>query len=299
MKLFYYKDPIGNFGDDLNPWIWDKLLPDFFDEDESEWLVGIGTLLNHKLPSNGKKLILGSGYGYGEPPSIDSSYHFFSVRGPKTAQVLGIDSNLAITDPAILIRDVYQPDTGKPTTKFGFIPHYDSVINYSWDVLCQQLGIKFINVQSPIDKVLAQMCDCEIIICEAMHGAIVADALRIPWVPVRCYNSVDSFKWEDWLQTLELPYHPQSITPLYDAESRSSIGGRAKSKFKRALGKIGLLSSEWDPPWPAPSKPREIEKAIKDLQSSMGARQFLSNDRLCEDLTDRYLTLMEKVRKIR
>ncbi len=29
MKLYYYKDVIGNFGDDLNSWLWDALIPNF------------------------------------------------------------------------------------------------------------------------------------------------------------------------------------------------------------------------------------------------------------------------------
>ena len=33
MKLYYYKAPLGNFGDDLNPWLWPRLLPDIFDDD--------------------------------------------------------------------------------------------------------------------------------------------------------------------------------------------------------------------------------------------------------------------------
>ena len=32
MKLFYYKDPTGNFGDDLNPWIWYSLAPELFND---------------------------------------------------------------------------------------------------------------------------------------------------------------------------------------------------------------------------------------------------------------------------
>jgi succinoglycan biosynthesis protein ExoV len=35
MKLFYFKDPAGNFGDDLNLWLWPKVLPGILDEDGS------------------------------------------------------------------------------------------------------------------------------------------------------------------------------------------------------------------------------------------------------------------------
>jgi hypothetical protein len=29
MKLYYYKDVVGNFGDDLNSWLWDTLFQTF------------------------------------------------------------------------------------------------------------------------------------------------------------------------------------------------------------------------------------------------------------------------------
>jgi len=299
MKLFYYKDPIGNFGDDLNPWLWDKLLPDFCDEDESEWLVGIGTLLNHKLPTSGRKIVLGSGYGYGTPPKIDDSFRILSVRGPKTAETLGIDSNLAITDPAILIRCVHEVGNAERSSKFGFIPHCDSVTNFSWETLCAEAGVKFINVQWSVDRFLAAMAECDVLICEAMHGAIVADALRIPWIPVRCYSYIDSFKWQDWLATVKLPYEPVSIAPLFDAETKMPPAQKTKNKLKRALKTSGIWNPNWSSPEPAPSKPEDIDKAQTDLQSAMLSPQFLSEEAVCAKLTDQYLEVLEQTKRLK
>lgn len=59
MKLYW--SARHNFGDSLNPWLWEKLLPGALDQDSSEILVGIGTLLNHKLPRTGHKHVFGSG----------------------------------------------------------------------------------------------------------------------------------------------------------------------------------------------------------------------------------------------
>lgn len=50
MKLFYYKEKIGNFGDDLNLWLWPRIAPGLLDNDEQTFFVGIGTLLNSALP---------------------------------------------------------------------------------------------------------------------------------------------------------------------------------------------------------------------------------------------------------
>ena len=36
MKLHYFHSPHGNFGDDLNGWLWPKLLPGLWDEGEDD-----------------------------------------------------------------------------------------------------------------------------------------------------------------------------------------------------------------------------------------------------------------------
>lgn len=41
-----------------------------------------------------------------------------------------------------------------------------------------------------------------------MHGAIVADAYRIPWIGVDMYG-INKFKWQDWMLSLGLD------VPLY------------------------------------------------------------------------------------
>src|SRR5882762_4159193 len=119
MLLYYHKDPKGNFGDDLNPWLWDRLLPGFFRGDfphepklrnacpDGETLfIGIGTLLNRdrNIPEGPRKIVFGSGSGYGPPPVIDASWDISCVRGPLTAEMLGLDKSLAVTDPAVLVR---------------------------------------------------------------------------------------------------------------------------------------------------------------------------------------------------
>jgi succinoglycan biosynthesis protein ExoV len=297
MKLFYYKDEIGNFGDDLNPWLWSRLLPDFLDDDASEWFVGIGTLLNHKLPSSGVKHVFGSGYGYGQKPVIDSSYNFICVRGPKTAEALGLPAELALTDSAILVRAVTLPVQAK-TFRFGFIPHYLSKRNFTWERLCHELGFNYIDPEWPVDRVLSELGKCETTICEAMHGAIVSDALRIPWIPVRCYDYISAFKWEDWLYTVALPYSPVAITSVYDVEDRLPANTRRKNKLKRQLHKLGFWNKGWDLPKAATSPRRLIDQARQELLAASTTRSYLSTDSRCNSLTERYLEKIDDIRKL-
>ena len=93
MKLHYCKTPLGNFGDDLNTWLWPTLLGDsFFNSDEDSLFLGVGTILNKKIPKEPEKIVLGTGTGYQRPPKVDGKFSIYSVRGPLTARALNIPS---------------------------------------------------------------------------------------------------------------------------------------------------------------------------------------------------------------
>lgn len=296
VKLYYFKDPAGNFGDDLNPWLWRQLLPDFFDNDETEVFVGIGTLLNHRLPGTPRKHIFGSGYGYGEPPKIDDRFVIHAVRGYETARVLDIPRERVITDAAVLLRSVPLPPPSGITHKIGFIPHCQSSRYYEWEKVCEAVGLKYISAEWDVDRVLREMQSCEKLVCEAMHGAIAADTLRIPWIAVSCYDYISAFKWRDWLSTLNLPYEPITITSLYDIERNAPLGSRLKNSLKRGLHTAGLWSDRWTP---APRKrtgSRQFERAVEELRMASLSPALLSEDRLLDNHVERYLGLLEQLR---
>lgn len=217
MKLFYFRSRNGitNFGDDLNPWLWQKLLPDVFDEDGKSIFVGIGTLLNNYLPKANQTAIFASGVGYGKGlPTINESWKIYCVRGPLSAQRLGIAPELAITDGAILIRRVYKL-SGNKLNKFAYMPHVDHVIHGDtvWKDICEEAGISYIDPRWETETVLSAICQTEVLLTEAMHGAIIADALRVPWVPILTSSRILPFKWLDWCLTVGVEYEPKYLMP--------------------------------------------------------------------------------------
>jgi succinoglycan biosynthesis protein ExoV len=56
--------------------------------------------------------------------------------------------------------------------------------------------------------VIEKIRSARLVLAEAMHAAIVADSLRVPWIAVSSSPKVSSFKWLDWTQSMELPYLP-------------------------------------------------------------------------------------------
>ena len=196
MKLIYYQKN-KNFGDALNPYIFNKLIPNFFDEDPSSIFLGIGSILQFNFSEARKKAVFSTGFAYGEVPKIDSSYDIFCVRGPLTAERIGIDPKLAITDGAALLRNFEFPEK-KKKYKVSFMPHHQSDYYYDWKGVCDRVGFNYINPISPFLDIIDTIKSSDIIIAEAMHAAIVADTFRVPWIPVKMYPIINEFKWKDW-----------------------------------------------------------------------------------------------------
>lgn len=227
MKLFYYQrsDEITNFGDRLNPWLWQQLLPGVFDEDETTAFVGIGTLLNNllpqRLPKARKIAVFSSGFGYATGSTvIDDAWKIYCLRGPLSAQKLGVPAKLAVVDGAILVRRLCGPKD--KAYRFAYMPHIHHALygEAVWDLICEQIGFKYIAPYWPIEQVLSAISQTEILLAEAMHGAIVADALRIPWIPIRTSARVLTFKWQDWCSSVDVQYQPRYVTPLFSSYPR-------------------------------------------------------------------------------
>lgn len=215
MKLYFYRDDKGNFGDDLNVWLWSKLLPNLVDVNQpyspsqtSDIIfIGIGTLLNNRVPTAPLKVVFGAGVGYGESPLIDERWKIYCVRGPGSAKELRLPSNLAVTDAAALIRTIDLPSRLKLYSA-SFMPFHRGIKSANWDFFCKVNGIHYIDPTKTVEEILFSIQSSELLITEAMHGAIVADALRVPWIPVKIHQDINDFKWNDWCQSLGLEYQP-------------------------------------------------------------------------------------------
>lgn len=289
MKLFYYKDAKGNFGDDLNPWLFNNICPDLLDNDANHLLVGVGTLLNHKIPKNATIAVFGSGVGYGELPQVNSKWQFYCVRGPRTAKAFGLDAALAITDPAILA-SIYYPDTFAKQYSVSFIPHHISANFGDWQSICEQAGINYIDPSWPYLKVFEQLKKSSLVITEAMHGAILADAFRVPWIPVKAYPHILESKWSDWLDTVQLSADFNQLPSIFSDDKSLSKTDQAKILLKRSLRTCGLWRNHWTPPPPAKSSRQLIDSCANQLQQLAATGQaYLSSDAVLQNNLERLL----------
>jgi succinoglycan biosynthesis protein ExoV len=203
---------------------------EFFDNDDSIQFIGIGSILGLKKKP-GKKIVFSSGFAsgnsnaYGTVPVIDDTYDIICVRGPKTARLLNLPLEKAIADGAILLPRFYSPPIRPMKFKCSLILHHKSLDFYTgWEKVCSDAGIHLIDVRKNIEEILSEIVSSEKILCEAMHGAIVADAYRIPWISVNFYPHINTFKWEDWCESLKMKHEPVSCENyLHDVDFLSEV----------------------------------------------------------------------------
>lgn len=242
MKLFWATSRRGNIGDDLNPLLWGRLFGrQFFDDSPDEVFVGVGSILSTMWTFEGdtRKIVFGSGArSHWSLPAIDHTWDLRFVRGPKTANLLRRWNVGFITDPAVMLPTVLEPNerdsSEKAANLIGFVPHHGTPRRFV-DKVVQSLGLIEISPHLKAREFVNALCACDYIVAEAMHGAILADAYRIPWIGVRIINELfegftTRFKWEDWLGSLGLG--KDSVVQAAPGAFRFARKGSAKIVFK-------------------------------------------------------------------
>lgn len=291
MKLIYFqKAP--NFGDALNPFIFSKYFSGFFDEDETEILLGIGSILHLEFPEETKKTVFSTGYAfYGNLPVIDKNYHFSCVRGPLTAQALKINPKLAITDGAALLRDFNFPEVEKKF-EYSFIPHHASLFFNDWERICMEAGYHYIDPLSNYEEILSQILASKTVIAEAMHGAIVADTLRVPWIPVKLYPTINEFKWRDWTASMSIKYEPHILPSIY---SSKMIDQKVAAKFRMSEDVFYVKSiSNIYKSYQNYFLNKDVLRRFSDLKNK---KTFLSKEQLLDSKVEQLLEKIEGIKK--
>lgn len=297
MKIFYNQVSTGNFGDDLNLWLWDQLFQqECFDNTGDEIFFGVGTLLSDRvLAWKGKKIIAGSGTTHPEINYIKDDSDIFWVRGPLTAKAMKLDSSKAITDPAYLILDTEFAKTKvSPEYDISFIPHHLSLPMLDWETVSRDAGMHFIDPTDQLLDVVNQIRKTKLIITESLHGAILADTFRIPWIAVNYAYRFDTFKWQDWSMSMNIDLQ---VTPL-PAAFQGKLGtdivlkNYLKSKLSKAFNR-----PEWSRRPYRNSSETEIAEFVDILKNipSRTSPQLSDEQKLSEvmDLMRQQLSLFQ------
>ncbi len=209
MNLIYFKAQKGNFGDDLNPFIFNRIFSCLTNSDHADIdFYGIGTLIDRRIDQTRHSVFWGTGIRDITQRYDQKNWEIFFLRGPISANFL---QARYITDAAysILLLDDISFYTEKEY-EISVVPHYRHMETVNWNYIGNLLGIHMIDPRDPPEIVIGEIAKSKKVIASAMHGAIMADICRVPWVRLRMeIIPAESFfisdlKWNDWLLSMSL-----------------------------------------------------------------------------------------------
>jgi succinoglycan biosynthesis protein ExoV len=287
--LYRWQGVSSNFGDELNTILWPALLPDFFDGDPAIRFLGIGSVLDQRHSSQAIKLVAGSGYGgYERKPNLDDTWIIHWVRGPRTAATLGLPLTLALGDPAVLVPKAIDIPAGDGRD-IGFMPHFESAARGAWQQAAALAGVRLIDPRDPPLRILEAIGRCKLLLSEALHGVIVADAMRVPWVAIRPLARVHRAKWWDWTDTMDLRprFHALPASTVSEWAASSTLGSFhvTRAWLGRHEQRLGLMTSE-----------RLVARAGQVLRRAARVSPQLSADTALDRCQSRMLDAMRAMR---
>jgi succinoglycan biosynthesis protein ExoV len=303
MRLYHWQGHAPNFGDELNTLLWPALLPGFFDDDADELFLGIGSVLDSRHPPAARKIVAGAGYGgYEAPPRLDANWTIHWVRGPRTARQLRLPTALGLGDPASLIDPAllaamlgpggtagWNPGA-PPRRAIGFMPHFETACRGAWGPAAARAGVTLIDPRDDPRAVLAAIASCRLLLSEAMHGVIVADALRVPWVAIAPFAAIHAAKWDDWAASIAVEVAFETLTPSSFGE-QLRLSALAGNRLARSLLDHNERHLQ------AVAADRFADRAAAALRRAAQAPANLSDDRALDRSRDRMRTALDAVRR--
>ena len=249
MRVLYY-DSYPNFGDQLNKSLWTPYFQPWLARHDDISLLGIGTLLGERSYGPGRVLVCGAGFGYrADTGALRSErVHVCFVRGPLSARVLGLGASYAVTDPAALVPRQHAP--ARASGRALFIPHWETAKNPLWRAACAQAELDYADPRAEVSHVLSQISGARLVLAESLHGAICADAYRVPWLPVVTSTRVNLFKWHDWLGSVRLRPRFAQLPPLGCSDLARNLepSSPLPAALQAALSTLGPTHLEHDEP---------------------------------------------------
>ncbi len=234
MKLSFWDGP--NFGDQLNKYIFPRLFADVINDEEGIDIYGIGSIIDSRINLEDPAILFGTGL---RDPFRDYTGHRWDIRflrGPLSVRSFG-PATPFIADAAyllLLIDDfVDLVSSTKKRFRVSLMPWFGYAPCFPWRQLCSILDFHYIDPDQPSEVILSDIAASELVVAGAMHGAIVADICRVPWMRLRMdhYPSeshfLTEFKWADWVGALNIDQIPSVSISSVDLRSSVSLAKRA------------------------------------------------------------------------
>ncbi|WP_344818070.1 polysaccharide pyruvyl transferase family protein [Microbacterium soli] len=234
----FWWDGHPNFGDDLTP----ALLPRYgivplYREPRAARLVGVDSLLEF-MPADYAGAIWGAGLMKDARHPLPRAAAL-AVRGPLTAERLGLRVEPAFGDPGILVsRHITQPP---PDGRIAVVPHGHHRSHERLARLIAEAGdaARTVNVHQRAAGAVRAIAAARAVITTSLHGLITADAYGIPavWTTLEPPLGGGDFEFRDY-EAAVTPGRTR-YRPFADAGSLADFVDGAWSADRAVVQRLG------------------------------------------------------------
>lgn len=186
--LLKYYDFENNWGDSVNPYLFEKITGkkaissnsvfNFLNKTE---ILGIGSIIVGDLSNY---VVWGSGIISEKTTLLTKPKEILALRGHNTLnKIKEVGGNCEVFgDPVLLFPEIFPAKNILKKYKYGIVPHFKDKQSAGMIKIenLQNSEIKIIDIQSGIEEFVTDVLSCENILSSSLHGLILAEAYGIP-----------------------------------------------------------------------------------------------------------------------
>lgn len=199
-SVFWARSQHKNWGDDLNPWLFEKLTGKkavYCPHPSCRRFIMVGSILTS---GSNYDTCWGTGLISEKLCTPLKLSKALAVRGPLSAQELeksGIEPPSIYGDPGLIASHLTNFSQNKKY-KISIIPHY--IDRKEGEAFAKEKGYNVINVDLPIEKFIEEIACSEQVWSSSLHGIICPESMGIPTMWIKFSDRIigGSFKYNDY-----------------------------------------------------------------------------------------------------
>ena len=183
----------------------------------------------------------------------------------------------------------------------------------NWNSIAYRAGVRFVSPAKNAQDTIKIIGGARLVLAESMHGAIIADAFRVPWLPLSISPAFNEHKWRDWSESLLLDIEFQHFlvglkkSRTIAAQFKSAILGRKTIDERPQERRLLPYGTHVAPPfsekakesarkWASAFSPAIEAMLVRDLVRVQRERPFLSSDVILRKRQSQISARIEQVR---
>lgn len=230
IKLYYFKHPKPfpdkfNFGDKLSQLLVEKVtdLKVEHSSPKNAHLFAVGSIMA-SVPRAEKAAVWGTGIMFEEHSWKNlKNVDILALRGKLTAERMGVDTDIPLGDPALLVSRYYKKAWRKKY-KLGVIPHYVDKDHELAEFAKNRKDVLLIDVFDTPENVCRQVSSCRAVVSSSLHGIIVAHSygVQAAWVELSDKVAGSGFKFRDYYSVFDRQPDKIGVTDVMDLNLKKS-----------------------------------------------------------------------------